>query len=147
MPLDLVFLGFVIGKRFTRLAFCRLGGAFRGESLAGFTDFSTVMCSHCIHLLRLAFRRARVVAVAIRGLDASVHTVDDEFSTLILTDLSSCGYCFFLGLKMTAGTLGAVTLHIPTSIGIVNDMMRRTCHIDYPLCAFGQQTTQPSASE
>ena len=147
MPLDLVFLGFVIGKRFTRLAFCRLGGAFRGESLAGFTDFSYVMCSHCIHLLRLAFRRTRVVAVAIRGLDASVHTVDDKFGTLILTDLSSCGYCFLLGLKMTAGTLGTVTLHIPTSIGIVNDMMRRTCHLDYPLCAFGQQTTQPSASE
>ena len=116
VPLDSVFLGFVFGKLFTRLAFCRLGGAFRGESLAGFADFSTVMCSHCIHLLRLAFRRTRVVSVAIRGLDASVHTVNDEFSTLILTDLSSCVYGFFLGLKMTAGTLGAVTLHIPPSV-------------------------------
>ena len=66
-----MFLGFVSGKCFTRLAFCRLGGALRGEGLAGLTDFSTVMFSHCIHLLRLTFRRTRVVAVAIRGLDVT----------------------------------------------------------------------------
>ena len=81
------------------------------------------------------------------GLDASVHTMDNELGALISTDLSSGVYCLLLSCEMTAGALSAATLHIPTSVGIVNDMMRRTCHINYPLCAFGQQVAQPSASE
>lgn len=85
--------------------------------------------------------------MAVCGLDASVHTVNNEFGALISADLSSCVYGLFLGCKMAAGTLSAATLHIPTSVGIVNDMMRRTCHIDYPLCAFGQQVAHPSASK
>ena len=85
--------------------------------------------------------------MAVCGLDESVHTVNNEFGALISADLSSCVYGLFLRCKMAAGTLSATTFHIPTAIGIVNNMMRRTCHINYPLCALGQQVAQPSASE
>jgi len=85
--------------------------------------------------------------MAVCGLDASIHTVDNELGALISADLSSSIHSLFLGCKMTTGALSAATLHIPTSVGIVNDMMRRTCHINYPLCAFGQQVAQPSASK
>jgi len=67
------------------------------------------------------------------GLDASVHTVDNEFGALISADLSPCVYRLLFGCKMAAGTLSAATLHIPTTVGIVNNMMRRTCHVNYPL--------------
>ena len=85
--------------------------------------------------------------MAVCGLDASVHTMNNEFGALISADLSSCVYGLFRGCKMAAGALSAATLNIPTSVGIVNNMMRRTCHINYPLCAFGQQVAQPSASK
>lgn len=106
-----------------------------------------MMYIHRIRLLLLALRRTRVVAMAVCGLDASVHTMDNELSTLVSTDLSSGVHSMFLGCEMTAGSLRAAALHIPTPAGIVDDMMRRTCHINYPLCAFGQQVAQPSASE
>ena len=70
--------------------------------------------------------------MAVCGLDTSVHTVNNEFSALISADLSSCVYGLFLGCKMAAGTLSAATLHIPTSVGIVNDMMSRTSHTITP---------------
>ena len=85
--------------------------------------------------------------MAVCGLDASVHTVNNEFGALLSADLSSSVHSLFLGCEMSAGTLSAAALHIPTTFGIVNNMMRRTCHINYPLCAFGQQVAQPSASK
>ena len=85
--------------------------------------------------------------MAVCGLDASIHTMDNELGALISADLSSGIHSLFLGCEMTTGALRAAALHIPTSVGIVNDMMRRTCHINYPLCAFGQQVAQPSASK
>ena len=85
--------------------------------------------------------------MAVSGLDASVHTVNNELGALIAANFSPCVYSLFLGCKMAAGTLSAATLHIPTSVGIVNNMMRRPCHVNYPLCAFGQQIAQPSASK
>ena len=85
--------------------------------------------------------------MAVCGLDASVHTVDNKFGALISADLSSCVYGLFLGCKMAAGTLSAAAFYIPATLGIVNNMMRRTCHNDYPLCALGQQVAQPSASK
>ena len=106
-----------------------------------------MMYRHDIHLPKLTLRRARIVPMAVCGLDASVHTMNNEFGALISADLSSCVYGLFLGCKMAAGALSAATLNIPTSVGIVNNMMRRTCHINYPLCAFGQQVAQPSASK
>ena len=106
-----------------------------------------MMYSHRIHLLLLSLRRTRIVAVAVCGLDAPVYTVDNELGALVSTDLSSGVHSLFLGCEMTAGALRAATLHIPTPVGIVDDMMRRTCHINYPLCALGQQVAQPSASE
>ena len=92
-------------------------------------------------------RRARIIPVAVCGLDASIHAVDNELGALVSADLSSGIHSLFLGCEMTTGALRAAALHIPTPVGIVNDMMRRTCHINYPLCAFGQQVAQPSASE
>ena len=85
--------------------------------------------------------------MAVSGLDASIHTVDNELGALVSADLSSSIHSLFFGCKMATGALSATTLHIPTSVGIVNDMMRRTCHMNYPLCAFGQQVAQPSASK
>lgn len=138
---------FVVGQSLPGFALCRLRRTFRRQGLTGFTNLSTMMYSHDIHLPQLTLRRARIVPVAVCGLDTSVHTVNNEFSALISADLSSCVYGLFLGCKMAAGTLSAATLHILTSVGIVNDMMRRTCHINYPLCAFGQQVAHPSASK
>ena len=106
-----------------------------------------MMYSHRIHLLLLTLRRTGVVAVAVCGLDASVHTMDNELGALISAYLPSGVHSLFLGCEMTTGTRRAATLNIPTSVGIVNYMMRRTCHFNYPLCAFEQQVAQPSASK
>lgn len=51
--------------------------------------------------------------MAVCGLDASVHTMNNEFGALISADLSSCVYGLFLGCKMAAGALSAATLNIP----------------------------------
>ena len=142
-----MFICFVVCKGFSCFTLCRLGGTFGRQSLSSFTNLTTMMYSHRIHLLLLAFRWTRIVAVAVCGLDASVHTMDYELGALISADLPSGVHSLFLGCEMTAGALRAATLNIPTSVGIVNDMMRRTCHINYPLCAFGQQVAQPSASK
>ena len=106
-----------------------------------------MMYSHRIHLLLLTLRRTGVATVAVCRLDTSVHAMDNELGALVSTDLSSGVHGLSLGCEMTTGALSAATLHVPTPVGIVNDMMRRTCHINYPLCAFGQQVAQPSASE
>ena len=106
-----------------------------------------MMYSHRIRLLLLTLRRTGVATVAVCRLDTSVHAMDNELGALVSTDLSSGVHSLFLGCEMTTGALSAATLHVPTPVGIVNDMMRRTCHINYPLCAFGQQVAQPSASE
>lgn len=84
--------------------------------------------------------------MAVCGLDASVHTMNNELGALVSANLSSYVYGLFLGGKMAAGTLSTTTFHIPSTFGIVNNMMRRTCHINHPLCAFRQQVAQPSAS-
>ena len=101
----------------------------------------------CFYLLKSALWRKWISTMAVCRLNAPIHAMDDEFSSLISTDLPSCVYSLFFGCKMAAGTLSAATLYIPASFRIMNDMMRRTCHIDYPLCAFGQQVAQPSASK
>ena len=138
---------FVAGQSLSSVAFRRFRRTIRCQSLTGLTNLTTMMNSHRIHLPLLTFRRARIVPMAVCGLDASVHTMNNELGALVSANLSSCAYGLFLGGKMAAGALSAATLHIPTSIGIVNDMMRRTCHINYPLCAFGQQVAHPSASK
>ena len=138
---------FVVGQGLTSIALRRLRRTFRRQGLTGFTYLTTMMYSHDIHLPQLTLRRARIVPMAVCGLDTSVHAVNNELGDLISTDLSSSVYSLLLGCKMAAGTLSAATLHIPTSVGIVNNMMRRTRHINYPLCAFGQQVAQPSASK
>ena len=125
---------FVISQCLSSFALRRFGGAFGCQSFSSFTHFATVMYSHRIYLPLLALWRARIVAMAVCGLDTSVHAVDNEFSALISTNLSSCVYSLPLGCKMTAGSLSAVTLYIPTSVGIMNNMVRRTCHINY--CIF-----------
>ena len=38
--------------------------------------------------------------MAVCGLDASVHTMNNEFGALISADLSSCVYGLFLGCKI-----------------------------------------------
>ena len=43
--------------------------------------------------------------MAVCGLDASIHTMDNEFGALISTDLSSCAYSLFfdvckVGMKL-----------------------------------------------
>ena len=64
--------------------------------------------------------------MAVCGLDESVHTMDNELGALISADLSSCIHSLFLGCEMAAGALRTATLNIPTSVGMGNDMMRRT---------------------
>ena len=59
--------------------------------------------------------------------------MDNELSALISADLSSGVHSLFFGFEMTAGPMRTATLHIPTAVGIVNNMMRRTCHLVYPL--------------
>ena len=53
--------------------------------------------------------------MAVCGLDASVHTMNNELGALVSTNLSSCVYGLFLGGKMAAGTLSATTFHIPAT--------------------------------
>lgn len=82
-------LGLVIGKRLSSFAFRRLRGTFGYQSFTGFTYFATVMYRQDIHLLESTLWRARIVPMAVCGLDASVHTVDNELGALISADLSS----------------------------------------------------------
>ena len=119
---------FVVGQSLSSFALRRLRRTFRRQGLTGFTNLATMMYGHNIHLPQLTLRRARIVPVAVCGLDASVHTVNNEFGALISADLSSCVYGLFLGCKMAAGTLSAATLHIPTSGGIRDNMMFFSCH-------------------
>ena len=66
--------------------------------------------------------------MAVCGLDASVQTVDDEFCSLISADLPSGINSLRLGFIVATGAKGSVALDIPATAGIVNNMMRRTCH-------------------
>ena len=85
--------------------------------------------------------------MAVCGLDASVHTVNNKFGALVSADLPTGIDGLLFGREMAARSLCAAAFYIPATLGIVNNMMRRTCHNDYPLCALGQQVAQPSASK
>ena len=126
-------LSFVIGKGFTSLALCGLRGTLGCQRLRSFTNLATMMYSHRIHLLLLTLRRTGVATVAVCRLDTSVDTMDNKFGALVPTNLSAGvnGLCF--GGVVTAGALSTAAFDIPATLGIVNDVMRRTRHIDYPL--------------
>ena len=79
-------------------------------------------------LPKSAFRRMRVSSMAIRRLNTTVQPMNDKLSALVSADLSSSIYCLFLGGIVATGALSSATFYIPATIGIVNDMMRRTSH-------------------
>ena len=83
-------------------------------------------------LSKSAFRRMRVPSMAIRRLNTTVQPMNDKLSALVSADLSSSVYCLFLGGIVATGALSSATFYIPATIGIVNDMMRRTSHTITP---------------
>ena len=83
-------------------------------------------------LPKSAFRRMRVPSMAIRRLNTTVQPMNDKLSALVSADLSSGIYCLFLGGIVATGALSSATFYIPATIGIVNDMMRRTSYTITP---------------
>ena len=61
--------------------------------------------------------------MAIGTLNTSVHSVNDEFGSLVLADLATSfnGFCFCV--EVATGSLRSAFLHVPTAVGVVNDMM------------------------
>jgi len=55
--------------------------------------------------------------------DPTIFVMDDQFGFLIPADITSQINRLGLGRTMSAGTLGAVTLDIPTTLRIRNYMM------------------------
>ena len=70
--------------------------------------------------------------MAVCRLNVTIQTVNNKFSALITTDLSTGIYSLFLSGIVSAGALCSATFYIPATFGIVNNMMRRTSHIITP---------------
>ena len=58
---------FVVGQSLPSLALRRLRRTFRRQGLTGFTNLTTMMYSHDIHLPELTLRRARIVPISRLG--------------------------------------------------------------------------------
>ena len=88
----------------------------------------------------LSFRRTRIISVTIRRLDPSIHAVDDQFCFLVLTDFSTCIHSLLLCFIMTARSLSTATFDIPSTVGIMNNMMRFSCHKQFtPYALWGSR--------
>ena len=62
--------------------------------------------------------------MAVCRLNVTIQTVNNKFSALITTDLSTGIYSLFLSGIVSAGALCSATFYIPATFGIVNNMMR-----------------------
>ena len=71
--------------------------------------------------------------MAVCRLDTSIHTVDNKLGALVLANLPASINGLLFGREMATGSLCTAAFHIPAALGIANNMMRRTCHNDYPL--------------
>ena len=78
--------------------------------------------------LFLVPRRTGVIAVAVGVLDGAILAVRNQFRTLVNTHPPASFHSLFLGLIVTAAALCVFTLHIPTTVGIRDDMMFFSCH-------------------
>ena len=56
--------------------------------------------------------------MAVLPLNRAVLAVDDELGSLVATDFPASVYCFSLRVKVTAGSFGPGTLHVPAAIWI-----------------------------
>lgn len=83
-------------------------------------------------LSKSAFRRMRVPSMAIRRLNTTIQPMNDKLGALVSADLSSGIYCLLLSGIVATGALSSATFYILATIGIVNDMMRRTSHTITP---------------
>ena len=83
--------------------------------------------------IKLALRRARIAAVAICGLNATIHTMNNELSTLVPADHPAGINGLLFGREVATGSLCAAAFYIPAALRIVNNVVRRTCHNTYPL--------------
>ena len=93
----------------------------------------------------LSFRRTRIISVTIRRLDPSIHAVDDQFCFLVLTDFSTRIHSLMLCFIMTARPLSTATFDIPSTVGIMNNMMRFSCHKQItPYALWGSRLRIPS---
>ena len=108
----------MVGNQFAHFSLCRLSGVFGGQ------------CFTC--LPKSAFRRIRIPSVAIRRLNTTVQPMNDKLGALVSTNLSSSIYCLFLSGIVATGALSSATFYVPATIGIVNDMMRRTSYTITP---------------
>ena len=78
--------------------------------------------------LFLVPRRTGVVAMAVGVLNGAILAVGDQFRALVDTHPPASFHSLFLGLIVTAATLCVFALHIPTTVGIGDDMMFFSCH-------------------
>ena len=75
--------------------------------------------------------------MAVRILDGSVLTVGDEFRALVDAHPPTGFHSLLLGVVMTAAAFSVLALHIPTAVGIWNDMMFFSCHMLIPCVPWG----------
>ena len=78
--------------------------------------------------LFLVPRRTGVIAMAVGILDSTILAVGDQFRALVDTHPPASFHSLFLGLVMTTAALCVFTLHIPTAVGIGDDMMLFSWH-------------------
>lgn len=62
-------------------------------------------------------------------LDSAVLAVGNQFRTLVDAHSPSGFHSFLLGLVMAAAALCVFALHIPTAVGIGDNMMFFSCHL------------------
>ena len=66
--------------------------------------------------------------MAVGVLNGAILAVGDQFRALVATHPPASFHSLFLGLIVTAATLCVFALHIPTTVGIGDDMMFFSCH-------------------
>ena len=71
--------------------------------------------------------------MAVGILDGAILAVGNQFRTLVDTHSPASFHSLFLGLVMTTAALCVFTFHIPTTIGIGDDMLFFLAIVSFPL--------------
>ena len=78
--------------------------------------------------LFLVPRRTGVIAVAVGILDGAILAVGNQFRALVDTHPPTGFHRFLFGVIVTAAALCVLTSHVPTAVGIGDDMMLFSWH-------------------
>lgn len=75
--------------------------------------------------------------MAVRILDGAILAVGNQFRSLVDAHSATGIHRFLLGVIMTAAALGIFPLHIPTTVGIRDNVMFFSCHVLTPYEPWG----------